>query len=219
MRVWQKVILLGVWLTSCHLYASQTRNQHLSLQSLGRCMYCILPLFLYKLWDPLPALLLPAPLQYSWPWGDTWWIEVCFDEVHILRETHKLPPADPRHVRYDHFMNIQLTLKPTIPRPASGHITHISWTYARLVYTETWNLSVFKSLEQNHCLRPLYRSTCDSWHLQLRTGALCWCKCLMHTLADGNQRIRIREKTLEFSSTVLSTLSLYRQVLKTYKDI
>ena len=26
-----------------------------------------------------------------------------------------------------------------------------------------------------------------------------------HALADGNQRIRIREKTLEFSSTVLST--------------
>jgi len=31
-----------------------------------------------------------------------------------------------------------------------------------------------------------------------------------HALADGNQRIRIREKTLEFSSTVLSTLSPYR---------
>jgi len=29
-----------------------------------------------------------------------------------------------------------------------------------------------------------------------------------HALADGNQRIRIREKTLEFS-TVLSTLSPY----------
>ena len=30
-----------------------------------------------------------------------------------------------------------------------------------------------------------------------------------HAVADGNQRVRIREKTLEFSSTVLSTLSLY----------
>jgi len=29
-----------------------------------------------------------------------------------------------------------------------------------------------------------------------------------HTLADGNQRIRIRQKMLEFSSTVLSSLSL-----------
>ena len=30
-----------------------------------------------------------------------------------------------------------------------------------------------------------------------------------HALAVGNQRIRIRKKTLEFSSTVLSTLSPY----------
>jgi len=30
-----------------------------------------------------------------------------------------------------------------------------------------------------------------------------------HALADGNQHIRIREKTLEFSSTVLFTLSPY----------
>jgi len=32
-----------------------------------------------------------------------------------------------------------------------------------------------------------------------------------HALAGGNQLIRIREKTLEFSSTVLSTLSPYLQ--------
>ena len=31
-------------------------------------------------------------------------------------------------------------------------------------------------------------------------------------LADGNQRIQITEKTLEFSSTVLSALSPYRPV-------
>jgi len=30
-----------------------------------------------------------------------------------------------------------------------------------------------------------------------------------HALADGNQRIRIREKTLEFSLTMLSALSPY----------
>ena len=35
-------------------------------------------------------------------------------------------------------------------------------------------------------------------------GAKFYCP---HALADGNQRIRIREKMLEFSSTVLSTLS------------
>jgi len=59
----------------------------------------------------------------------------------------------------------------------------------------------------NHRLWPLYSV---SQHLQLRTGGFCWCKVYCpHALADGNQRIRIREKTLEFSSTVLSTLSLY----------
>jgi len=31
----------------------------------------------------------------------------------------------------------------------------------------------------------------------------------LYALADGNQRIQITEKMLEFSSTVLSTLSLY----------
>jgi len=35
-----------------------------------------------------------------------------------------------------------------------------------------------------------------------------------HALADGNQRIRITEKTLEFSSTVLSTLSPYHTSLQ-----
>jgi len=54
-------------------------------------------------------------------------------------------------------------------------------------------------------LWPSYRSTCVSrMHLQLRTeedfvGAKFYC---LHSLADGNQRIRIREKTLELSSTV-----------------
>ena len=47
-------------------------------------------------------------------------------------------------------------------------------------------------------LRPLYRSTCVSQHLQLRTGGFC-CLC-PHALADGNQHIQIREKTLEFST-------------------
>jgi len=34
-----------------------------------------------------------------------------------------------------------------------------------------------------------------------------------HALADGNQRIRIRQKTLEFSSTLLSALSPYLKTL------
>jgi len=39
-------------------------------------------------------------------------------------------------------------------------------------------------------------------------GAVFYC---MHALSDGNQCIRIREYTLEFSSTVLSTLFPYLQ--------
>jgi len=47
-------------------------------------------------------------------------------------------------------------------------------------------------------------STCVRRHLQLRTvedfvGAKFYC---LYALADGNQRIRIREKMLEFSLTV-----------------
>jgi len=40
------------------------------------------------------------------------------------------------------------------------------------------------------------------------TGGFCWCKVLL-LLAEGSQHIRIRENTLEFSSTVLSTQYLY----------
>jgi len=46
-----------------------------------------------------------------------------------------------------------------------------------------------------------------SRHLQFLTGGLCWCKAdCLHALADSNQHIRIREKTLQFSSTVLYTV-------------
>jgi len=59
-------------------------------------------------------------------------------------------------------------------------------------------------------LRPLYEPTCVSRHLRLRTGGFCRCKDYCpHAFADGNQRTRIREKTLEFSRTVSSTLSSY----------
>ena len=58
-------------------------------------------------------------------------------------------------------------------------------------------------------LRPLYRSTCVSRHLQLRTRGFCWCKVLLpHTLADGNQHMWIREETMKFLNS-LSTLSPY----------
>jgi len=55
-------------------------------------------------------------------------------------------------------------------------------------------------------LWPLYRSTCISQHLEDFGGAKFYCP---HALADGNEHIWIRQKTLEFSSTVLSTLSPY----------
>jgi len=45
----------------------------------------------------------------------------------------------------------------------------------------------------------------SSYELEDFVGANFYC---LHSLADGNQRIQIREKMLEFS-TVLSTLSLY----------
>ena len=42
-------------------------------------------------------------------------------------------------------------------------------------------------------------------------GAKFYC---LHAFAEGNQRIRIMEKTLELSSIVLSTLSPYHKSLK-----
>jgi len=53
-------------------------------------------------------------------------------------------------------------------------------------------------------LQPLYRSTCVSQHLQLRTeedfvSAKFHCP---HALANGNQHVLIRQKILEFSSTL-----------------
>jgi len=49
------------------------------------------------------------------------------------------------------------------------------------------------SITTTTILRLLYRTTCISWHLQLRSGWFCWSKVLL----DG---IWIREKTLEFCS-------------------
>ena len=62
-------------------------------------------------------------------------------------------------------------------------------------------------------LWTLYRSAWVGQHLQLRTGGFVHAKfyCL-HALADGNQHIWIRENTVGFSSTVLSTLSPYLKI-------
>ena len=59
------------------------------------------------------------------------------------------------------------------------------------------------------CVRVcIYRLTCISRHLQLRTGGFFGAKFYCpHALVDDNWRIWIRVKMLLFSSAVLSTLS------------
>ena len=56
----------------------------------------------------------------------------------------------------------------------------------------------------NHCFPAIiHRSTCVNRHLRLRTGGFCWCTVFWtHALADGNQHIRIREKTLLLNSVI-----------------
>jgi len=55
----------------------------------------------------------------------------------------------------------------------------------------------------------VYRSACVSRHLQLRTGGFFVAKFYCpHALADSIQHIQIREKMLEFSSTVIYTVSV-----------
>ena len=54
-------------------------------------------------------------------------------------------------------------------------------------------------------LRPLNKST-SSGELEDFVGAKFYCP---HAVADGSQRILIMENTMEFYSTVLSTLSPY----------
>jgi len=91
----------------------------------------------------------------------------------------------------------------------------VFWTATSLSnFLQLFGVSLRKHNNHNHRFTAIIqRSTCVSRHLQLRTvglvGAKLYCP---HAFADGNQHIRIREKTLEFSSAVLSTLSLYRTV-------
>jgi len=59
--------------------------------------------------------------------------------------------------------------------------------------------------KQPPVLRPLYRSTCVSRQLQLTTRGFCWCKVSLPTCP------RIREKMLEFSSTVSPYLDSHIQ--------
>jgi len=60
-------------------------------------------------------------------------------------------------------------------------------------------------------LSPLWWSAYDSWHSQLRTGELYWSKVLLPVCPCWRQLLYLVwiKETLEFSWTVLSTLSLY----------
>jgi len=68
-------------------------------------------------------------------------------------------------------------------RPSSCHVTSLLWQELEE------ELNIFRLLQE----------------LEDFVGAKFYC---LYTLADSNKCIQIREKTLEFSSTVLSTLSL-----------
>ena len=63
---------------------------------------------------------------------------------------------------------------------------------------------VYKLTTTTTVLQPLFRTTCISRHLPLRTGGFLLGFHCPHALADGNQHNRIREK-------MLSTLSPYLQ--------
>jgi len=65
----------------------------------------------------------------------------------------------------------------------------------------------------------LYGSTCRHRHLQLRTVRLYWCKVFLQTCPNWRQpaRLDFGQKTLEFSSTVLFSLSPY--LMSPYGDI
>jgi len=80
-------------------------------------------------------------------------------------------------------------------------------------------LSNNNNSNHNRVLRPLHRPTCVSRHLQLWTGGFCWAAKFYcpHALRGGNQRIRIRAKTLElaFSRSIVnfSSLTTFRNSL------
>jgi len=42
-----------------------------------------------------------------------------------------------------------------------------------------WVCVLFIKCKNNRHLQPLYRSTCVSWYLQLRTGGFYWCEVLL----------------------------------------
>ena len=47
------------------------------------------------------------------------------------------------------------------------------------IYDHNFHSHNVKYLLNTTVLRPLYRSACSSWHLQLRSGGFCWCNVLL----------------------------------------
>jgi len=90
-----------------------------------------------------------------------------------------------------------------------GHSTNSTVESLRAVKSQlTYNTRSITTI--NAVLWPLYSQPAlagtSSKELDDFVGAKFYCR---HVFADGNQRIRIREKSLEFSTTVSSTLSPY----------
>jgi len=49
----------------------------------------------------------------------------------------------------------------------------------KLLHSTTTNKR--ETIHNTTILQPLYRTTCISLHLQLRTAGFCWSKVLLHT--------------------------------------
>ena len=82
-----------------------------------------------------------------------------------------------------------------------------------LVYLSNSSTKQVYDILPTAIVRPLYRTTCVSWHPRLTTGGFCWNKGLMLACPCWWQLlIQIREKTLQFSSTVLPASSPYRDM-------
>ena len=79
----------------------------------------------------------------------------------------------------------------------------ISWCF--ITHTTTSGISSSSSTSSRLQHTQTDRQSCIGETTDL-VGAKFYCP---HALADDNQRIQIRQKTLEFSWTVLSTMSLY----------
>jgi len=107
----------------------------------------------------------------------------------------------------DRHQNDALFIRDKSPNQKRGCNINVSFSIIKHCATtvSTANINTHNNTTTT-VVRPLYRSTCISQHIQDFVGAKFY---YPYALAHGYQRIRIKERTLEFSSTVLSTLSPY----------